>query len=75
MQTLISLQICYRRRYRTVLSDAFDTYLSILRIVDKQVLEALGRDSPNWRVQNACPPCTYKVCLIFPSCIYVLTLQ
>ncbi|KAG0697180.1 hypothetical protein DFH29DRAFT_984382 [Suillus ampliporus] len=39
--------------YRTILSDAFD--------VEKRMLAALGRDTPNWRVLNACPPCTYEV--------------
>ena len=58
------IQIPYQRRYRTVLGEAFDVYLAILRIVDKQIREALGRDTPNWRVMNACPPCTYKVCFV-----------
>lgn len=53
--------IPFRRRYRTGLADAFDAYLLILRRIDKQVLQALGRDTPNWRVLNACPPCGYEV--------------
>lgn len=58
---LTIIQVLYRRFYHTVLSDTFDIYLAILRAVDKQVAAALGRDTPNWRVLNACPPCTYKV--------------
>ena len=54
-------QIPYQRRYRNALADAFDTYLTILQIVDKRVAEALGRDAPHWRVLNACPACNYEV--------------
>ncbi|KAG1785411.1 uncharacterized protein HD556DRAFT_1435133 [Suillus plorans] len=56
-----SYKIPYRRRYRTCLSGAFDTYLAILRGVDRKINETLGRDAPNWRVLNACPPCTYEL--------------
>ncbi|KAG2126016.1 hypothetical protein DEU56DRAFT_700369, partial [Suillus clintonianus] len=56
-----SYRIPYRRRYRTSLSGAFDTYLAILRGVDKKINEILGRDTPNWRILNACPPCTYEL--------------
>ncbi|KAG0703468.1 hypothetical protein DFH29DRAFT_981912 [Suillus ampliporus] len=56
-----SYSLPYRRRYRTILSDAFDVYLSLLRKVERRMLAALGRDTPNWRVLNACPPCTYEV--------------
>ncbi|OSC99715.1 hypothetical protein PYCCODRAFT_1372708 [Trametes coccinea BRFM310] len=51
----------YCRRYRTALSDSFDIYLSILRVVEKRVSQALGRDSPDWRVKNACPACCYEL--------------
>ncbi|KAI0069613.1 hypothetical protein K474DRAFT_1608419, partial [Panus rudis PR-1116 ss-1] len=54
-------EIPYRRTYRVALADAFDVYLDILRAVNKQVRHALGQDTPNWRVLNACPPCTYKL--------------
>ena len=61
----------YRRRYRTAMSDAFEVYLSILRAVDKQVQRVLGRDTPDWRVLNACPPCGYEVCIfLFPYLLY-----
>ncbi|KAG6883489.1 hypothetical protein C0992_008628, partial [Termitomyces sp. T32_za158] len=52
-------KIPYHRRYRDGLSNAFDVYLHILRIVDKRVAKELGHDEENWRVLNACPPCTY----------------
>ncbi|KAG2361657.1 hypothetical protein BDR07DRAFT_1451498 [Suillus spraguei] len=51
----------YRRRYRTALADTFDIYLTIHRNVDAQVSKALGHDTENWRVLNACPPCTYEL--------------
>ncbi|KAI5984616.1 hypothetical protein EDD15DRAFT_2390391 [Pisolithus albus] len=51
----------YRRRYRNAIANAFDVYLAIKRIVDGHVAAALGRDTPDWRVKNACPPCRYKV--------------
>ncbi|KAK7013948.1 hypothetical protein R3P38DRAFT_3206529 [Favolaschia claudopus] len=40
---------------------AYDLYLAIRAAVDKKVLAALGRDSPNWRLKNACPACLYKL--------------
>lgn len=40
---------------------SFDVYLAIRRNVDKLIMKALGHDSPNWRVKNACPACLYKL--------------
>ncbi|KAJ7166567.1 hypothetical protein C8R43DRAFT_946113 [Mycena crocata] len=40
---------------------AFDVYLAIRAIVEKRVQIALGRDTPNWRLKNACPACLYKL--------------
>ncbi|KAG6884212.1 hypothetical protein C0992_006742, partial [Termitomyces sp. T32_za158] len=51
----------FRRRYRDALSNAFDAYLGILRMVDKRIAKELGCDGENWRVLNACPPCTYEL--------------
>ncbi|CAA7264087.1 unnamed protein product [Cyclocybe aegerita] len=51
----------YQRCQCNALSAAFDVYLEILRTVDKRVAAFLGRDSPNWRVLNSCPPCTYEL--------------
>ncbi|KAF7341857.1 hypothetical protein MSAN_02041200 [Mycena sanguinolenta] len=42
-------------------SIAFDVYLAIRAEVDGRVQAALGRDSPNWRLKNACPACLYKL--------------
>ena len=42
-------------------ADAFDVYLEIIRIVDKRVKAALGRDGPDWRVLNVCPACSFEV--------------
>ena len=51
----------YHRRYHKALSDTFDIYLTILQRVDADVNKLLGRDSPDWRVQNPCPACCYEV--------------
>ena len=51
----------YHRRYRKALSDTFDIYVTILQKVDEDVDKLLGRDSPDWRVQNSCPACSYEV--------------
>ncbi|KAI0349069.1 hypothetical protein OH77DRAFT_1507574 [Trametes cingulata] len=53
--------IPYRRFYRTAIADAFDIYISILREVERQVMQELGRDTPDWRALNACPPCAYRL--------------
>ena len=42
-------------------SIAYDLYLDIRRRVDSLVQAALQRDSPDWRLRNACPACTYKL--------------
>ena len=54
-------QIPYRRHYRTAISDTFDVYIEICQEVERRVMAALGRDDPDWRVLNACPPCNYVV--------------
>ncbi|KAG2363364.1 hypothetical protein BDR07DRAFT_1450743 [Suillus spraguei] len=51
----------YCRRYHTALADTFDIYLTIHRNIDAQVSKALGHDTKNWHVLNACPPCTYEL--------------
>ncbi|OSD03883.1 hypothetical protein PYCCODRAFT_1424523, partial [Trametes coccinea BRFM310] len=51
----------YRRSYRSSLSSAFDVYLLLIRDVQAGVSRSLGRDTPNWRVLNACPPCGYEL--------------
>ncbi|KAJ7018839.1 hypothetical protein C8F04DRAFT_1214492 [Mycena alexandri] len=45
----------------TQFSITYDVYLAILANVDARVQAALGRDTPNWRLKNACPACMYKL--------------
>ncbi|KAJ7430639.1 hypothetical protein B0H11DRAFT_1763763 [Mycena galericulata] len=45
----------------THFSIAFDVYLAVRAIVDGRVQAALGRDTPDWRLKNACPACLYKL--------------
>ncbi|KAF7320496.1 hypothetical protein HMN09_00133100 [Mycena chlorophos] len=40
---------------------ALDAYLDILANADRRAAAALGRDTPNWRIQNTCPPCQYPL--------------
>jgi hypothetical protein len=42
-------------------SIAFDLYNAILRQVQQRIMAALGRDTPAWRMKNACPACQYKL--------------
>ncbi|OBZ66016.1 hypothetical protein A0H81_14010 [Grifola frondosa] len=42
-------------------SIAFDVYLEILHGVDVRVDAALHRDTPNYKMLNACPPCHYAL--------------
>ncbi|KAH9916348.1 hypothetical protein B0H21DRAFT_703065 [Amylocystis lapponica] len=51
----------YRRHLRTALANTFEIYLVIQRTLKKRVLAALGRDTPDWRVLNACPACGYEL--------------
>jgi hypothetical protein len=54
-------QMPYHRHYRRALSDAFYVYLTIQRSLDQLVQQALGQDTPNWRVLNACTACNYEL--------------
>ncbi|KAG1835645.1 hypothetical protein EV424DRAFT_1468103 [Suillus variegatus] len=56
-----SYKVPYKRCWRTVLANAFDTYLAILRQVEQRVNAALGHSTSNWRILNSCPPCTYEL--------------
>lgn len=51
----------YRPIYLRQFSEAYDIYLRILREVDKRVSQALLRDTADWRMKHACPPCMYKL--------------
>lgn len=46
---------------RNHISNAYDVYLEIRRRIDARLAMKLGRDTPNWRLHNACPACTYKL--------------
>ena len=43
------------------MSDAFEVYTSILHKIEDDVKDMLGCNGPDWRVLNACPPCSYEV--------------
>lgn len=51
----------YRPYLCSQFSAAYDAYLEILYRVDRLLKRELKHDSPNWRLLNACPPCTYKL--------------
>ncbi|KAJ7238094.1 hypothetical protein B0H12DRAFT_1025997, partial [Mycena haematopus] len=45
----------------TQFSIAFDVYLAIRAGADSRVQVALSRNTPDWRLKNACPACLYKL--------------
>ncbi|KAI0684586.1 hypothetical protein BC835DRAFT_1292791, partial [Cytidiella melzeri] len=51
----------FSRSFVGQFSSTFDVYLEILHRVDNRVNEELKRDSPEWRLRNACPPCMYTL--------------
>lgn len=62
MKSLCDIQgVPFKPYLQEQFSIAFDLYLSVLSEVRRRVLQALGRDSPNWRLTNACPCCLYHV--------------
>jgi hypothetical protein len=54
-------QVPFRTYLSTQFSVAFDVYVGTLAIIAKRVETALGRDTPHWRLKNACPACLYKL--------------
>ena len=46
---------------REVIGDTFEIYLRIMRKVDQRIKAALGWDTPDWCVKNACRACCYEV--------------
>ncbi|KAH9913659.1 uncharacterized protein B0H18DRAFT_887915 [Fomitopsis serialis] len=54
-------QVPFQKHLIKQFSDAYDVYLDIQYRVDKLVDTALGRDTPHWRMLNACAPCLYKL--------------
>ncbi|KAJ6536526.1 hypothetical protein DFH09DRAFT_841192, partial [Mycena vulgaris] len=60
-KTLNHLHRMPRRPYLAEqLTTAYDTYLAILRGVDRRVQAALGRDE-QWKAKYICPPYFYKI--------------
>ncbi|CDO77993.1 hypothetical protein BN946_scf184711.g3 [Trametes cinnabarina] len=51
----------FRRSFSEEFGIAYDVYLDILHSVDTRVNAALARDSPDWRLRNACAPCMYML--------------
>ncbi|KAJ7023105.1 hypothetical protein C8F04DRAFT_1213346 [Mycena alexandri] len=61
-RTLCDLHgVPFRPYLATQFSVAFDVFLDALARVKHGVLVALERDTPNWRLENACPACLYKL--------------
>lgn len=53
-------QVPFRRYLCHLFTIAFDLYLDILHHVDTRVANALGRNTPTWRLKNICPACMYE---------------
>ncbi|KAJ6491230.1 hypothetical protein DFH09DRAFT_1252650 [Mycena vulgaris] len=51
----------FRPYLSTQFSITFDLYLATHAIVDVRVKALLHRNTPNWRLKNACPACMYKL--------------
>ncbi|KAG1766385.1 hypothetical protein EV702DRAFT_979590 [Suillus placidus] len=51
----------YRPYLNSQFSDTYNIYLEILHRVDRCLNEALMRNTPNWRLLNACLCCSYKL--------------
>ncbi|KAG6809366.1 hypothetical protein H0H92_000527 [Tricholoma furcatifolium] len=51
----------YRQYLAQQFSIAFDLYLDIRHRVLQKVYVVLGRNTPQWRLRNACSACTYKL--------------
>ncbi|KAF9440005.1 hypothetical protein P691DRAFT_616513, partial [Macrolepiota fuliginosa MF-IS2] len=51
----------YRPYLSKQFSISYDVYLQIQNQIRIRVAKTLGRDQGNWRLQNACPPCTYRL--------------
>ncbi|KAJ7037289.1 hypothetical protein C8F04DRAFT_952905 [Mycena alexandri] len=51
----------FRPYLATQFSVSFDIYLDCLAQLKQKVHVALGHDTPDWRLRNACPACLYKL--------------
>ncbi|KAI6125686.1 hypothetical protein EDD16DRAFT_1703175 [Pisolithus croceorrhizus] len=62
VKTISDLQGVQYRPYLTCLfSIALDVYLQMRLVVSDLVLKALHCDTPDWRLRNSCPACTYTL--------------
>ncbi|KAI6145586.1 hypothetical protein BKA82DRAFT_4330608 [Pisolithus tinctorius] len=62
VKTICDLQgVAFRHYLSRQFSITLDLYLNILNRVEALVMEALSRTSNNWRLQHACPACTYEL--------------
>ncbi|KAG2737755.1 hypothetical protein P692DRAFT_20883222 [Suillus brevipes Sb2] len=52
--------VTYSSSLRVQFSIAFDIYLNMLRNIHSRVYQALGRDPINWRMNGACPCCSFE---------------
>ncbi|KAK7435868.1 hypothetical protein VKT23_019399 [Stygiomarasmius scandens] len=70
------MDYCYRHRQGASFEDdvvefeitkvtdffaAYDVFLAVKNGIRKRVRQVLGRDGPNWRALNSCPPCQYTL--------------
>ena len=56
-----AMQIVYQQYLHEQFTWAFDTYLAILCHISAKVDTAMGQDTKDWHMRNACPSCLYKV--------------
>ena len=54
-------QVPYSPYLCTQFSIAFDIYLEIIHRVEQRIRTALKSDSQEWRLQNECPACFYRL--------------
>ncbi|KAE9389565.1 hypothetical protein BT96DRAFT_946740 [Gymnopus androsaceus JB14] len=62
IRALCDLQgVHFKNNLSVQFSSAYDLYIQLTEPVRQRVLDALGRNTPNWQMLNACPPCQYEV--------------
>ncbi|KAN0087911.1 hypothetical protein V8E55_006532 [Tylopilus felleus] len=54
-------QVPYRPYLFQQLSQAFDLYLDMIHRIDQLLQESMKHDSQEWRLQNKCPACFYRL--------------
>ncbi|KAI6156950.1 hypothetical protein BKA82DRAFT_25914 [Pisolithus tinctorius] len=62
VKTICDLQgVAFQHYLSHQFSITLDLYLNILNGVEALIMEALSRTSDDWRLQHACPACTYEL--------------